>query len=89
MSALFCFRKLLNMMDPDHIENFEGIIILSIVIACSLFALFVAFVFAYVFKWERLMTEIKIQRENALRTKLQKHETAIDLSNNTEVKIED
>ena len=62
----------------EYIKNYEGILILCIVILISLAALFTSFVLAYVFKWERLMTEIQIQKE--IISKKIDNETIIDMS---------
>ena len=57
-------------MLPPEYERYEGLVICSIVIAGLLSLLFLSFILAYIFKWERLMTQIRIQRDNVARKEL-------------------
>ena len=54
-------------MLPKEYERYEGLVICCMVIGGLLTLLFGSFILAYVFKWERLMTQIRIQRDNARR----------------------
>ena len=56
-------------MLPDHLQQFEGLVICCIVIVGLLTMVVVSFVFAYFLKWERLMTQIRIQKDNVSRKK--------------------
>ena len=78
------------MLIPKHLQKYEGLLILCFVIVGLLSILLASFVFAYVFKWERLMTQIRIQKDNAAKKKVHsngtkngvpKHVEAIPLSN--------
>ena len=69
---------------PPHLQKYEGLVILCIVIGSLLSVLLASFVLAYVFKWERLMTQIRIQRDNAARKKLNKNGILHDVPLNRE-----
>ena len=73
-----------NMFLPEHLQKYEGLVILCIVIVGLLSVLLASFVLAYVFKWERLMTQIRIQRDNASRKKLNKNGISNDMPLNME-----
>ena len=69
---------------PTHLQKYEGLFILCIVIVGLLTILLASFVFAYVFKWERLMTQIRIQKDNAAKKKLQSNGTKIGIPKHME-----
>ena len=56
-------------MDEEmyHLAKDDGVIICGAVIIALLVALFASFAVAYYCKWERLMTQIKIQNDNVAR----------------------
>ena len=60
------------MLLPQGYERYDGLLILCIVIVVLLSILLVSFVIAYMFQWEVLMTQIRIQRDKAARKKQQK-----------------
>ena len=72
------------MLLPPEYQKYEGLVILCIVIVGLLSLLLVSFVFAYVLKWERLMTQIRIQSDNASRKKLNKNGIKADIPFNME-----
>ena len=61
------------MLLPQPLQKYEGLVILGIVIVALLSILLASFVIAYVLKWERLMTQIRIQRDNAAKKKVPKN----------------
>ena len=54
-------------MLPDHLQQFEGMLICCLVIIGLLTMVVVSFILAYFLKWERLMTQIRIQKDNVSR----------------------
>ena len=58
-------------MLPQPLHKYEGLVILGIVVVAILSILLASFGIAYAFKWERLMTQIRLQRDNAANKKNQ------------------
>ena len=57
-------------MLPAKYEKWEGVAVCGIVIVGLMTILCIAFCFAYCCRWERLMTQVRIQKDNAQRKKL-------------------